>query len=135
MREILVAGGRDFDDYELLMTTLLNIIDDIIDTVEIVSGHAPGADSLAEKFAKQFNILCKTFPADWDKYGKLAGPIRNSQMIDYISHSYNPVVVAFWDGKSKGTLDTIKKAQQKNITPHVIYYNKGEEKDDNLCSS
>lgn len=49
------------------------------------------------------------FVADWKRYGKAAGPIRNSQMLEYVKQE-NPLVVAFWDGESHGTRDTINKA-------------------------
>lgn len=74
-----------------------------------MSGGAKGADSLAERFAKENNIETMIFPADWDKYGKNAGYIRNKDII-----SNSDIVIAFWDGKSKGTKISIDLAKQSS---------------------
>lgn len=75
---------------------------------------------MGEKYATEKNLLCKRFPANWKKYGPPAGPIRNSQMIDYISECENRMVVAFWDRKSSGTGDTVKKAKNRNIECIIV---------------
>ncbi len=93
MIKCIIAGGRDFDN-ECLLRTEANKID--IDTV--VCGMARGADILGLLYAQDYKLGVKKFPADWDKYGKAAGPIRNQQMGDYAD-----MLLAFWDGKSKGT--------------------------------
>lgn len=70
---------------------------------EIVSGGAAGPDSWAVRYAGV--RLIKVFPAEWEEYGKSAGYRRNADIVNYAD-----VVFAFWDGLSKGTLDTITKA-------------------------
>ena len=112
--KVIIAGTRTFNDYKLLCNTIkeLNINID-----EIVCGGAKGADTLGEKYAKENNISIKYFLADWDKYGKRAGPIRNHQMGDYADY-----LIAFWDKKSKGTLDMINYMQQIGKHGQVIYY-------------
>lgn len=71
--------------------------------IEIVSGHCIGADRMGEEYAKRRNYALKIFPAEWKKYGKRAGPIRNKQMIDYIAEFENKIVVAFTGPNTKGT--------------------------------
>jgi hypothetical protein len=70
---------------------------------EVVSGKASGVDAAGEAWAKRNNVPVKDFPADWDKHGKAAGPIRNREMAEY-----GDILVAFWDGNSKGTGSMIK---------------------------
>ncbi len=78
--KIIIAGSRDFDDYDLLREKCDLILSNI-KTVEIVSGQARGADSLGEKYAKEKGYKLKLFPADWSQ-GKMAGMIRNKQMAE-----------------------------------------------------
>ncbi len=126
---ILVCGGRHFDDYELLK----NILDKVLKVkrltpkdVEIVSGHCIGADRLGEKWAEENNATVKIFPADWAAFGKAAGPIRNKQMIDYITCFENKMVVAFVSSNSKGTKQTIGLAQKNNIPVIITDYSNKE---------
>ena len=124
-RRIIVCGGSKFDEYSLLESSLNKIFKEYSnDTIEIVSGHAKGADSLGERYANGHNLKCTIFEANWKKYGRAAGPIRNSQMLEYAKQE-NPLVVAFWDGESHGTKDTINKAKKSNIRCEVVMY-KGE---------
>lgn len=97
----IIAGGRDYHNYNFVETMLNYFIKDHIIT-EVVSGGAKGADALGERYAKEYKIPLKVFPADWDKHGRSAGPIRNAQMGDYADQ-----LVAVWDGKSKGTKNMI----------------------------
>ena len=125
---IIVAGGRDFDDYGLVHETLSDYLDNFLDvgltdTVEIVSGRARGADRLGEIFAADcgYNVAC--FEANWQKYGKVAGPMRNVEMADYASEDgYYGVLIAFWDGESRGTAHMIKVAERKGLEVKVVRY-------------
>ena len=117
---IIVAGGRDFDDYGKAQPSLSFIVAPFVEAgipVEIVSGGARGADALGEAFAKAWSIPCKVFPADWDKHGRSAGYIRNGEMAGY-AH----ILVAFWDGKSKGTSHMIQTALRAGLEVHVYRY-------------
>ena len=98
----LVAGSRTITDYNYIKETLDYFLQNKSE-ITIVSGGARGVDSLAERYAKERNYELKVFPADWDKYGKSAGYIRNDEMHKYISQFSDRGIVAFWDGKSKGT--------------------------------
>ena len=123
-RRIVVCGGSKFNDYPLLESSLNKIFKEYSnDTIEIVSGHAKGADSLGEKYADEHNLKCTVFEADWKQYGRAAGLIRNSKMLEYAKQE-NPMVIAFWDGESRGTKDTLTKAQIFGIFSKVVKYEK-----------
>lgn len=117
---MIVAGGRDFTDEKYLEESLDSLREEYID-IEIISGHANGTDSLAEEYAKRIGLELKIFPADWQKYGRAAGPIRNRQMLQYIREG-NLLVVAFWDGQSRGTKNMIEQAQKADIECKVFMY-------------
>ena len=79
--KVLVCGGRDFEDWNMLPEKLTNLIGQhAIDA--ILHGGAPGADAMAGEFANVSNIREVVFQADWKKYGRRAGPLRNQRMID-----------------------------------------------------
>jgi len=110
--KIAVVGSRSFDDYDLLVDTLSDF-----DISEIVSGGASGADSLAEKYAKLFLIPTNIIKPNWSLYGKAAGMIRNTDIVKSSDH-----VVAFWDGVSKGTANSIKTANKLNVPTTIIRF-------------
>ena len=116
----IVCGGRDFNKSDLL-DRALNYYLNKYPRVEIVSGHARGADALGETYAICHNRPCRTFPADWNKYGKRAGYIRNKQMLDYAVQE-TPFVIAFWDGKSRGTKMMIDLAVEAGVAVRVVRY-------------
>lgn len=124
--KILICGGRHFDDYALLEAVMGEALKkyeiDYCD-IEIVSGHCDGADKLGELFARNHSVPTKIFIPNWKAYGKAAGPIRNKEMIDYISSFPNALVIAFVSENTKGTRNTINLAKKKNIdvieTPYV----------------
>ena len=116
MFKVIVAGSRGFTDYDLLVSKLDKILQDKTD-VEIVSGGAKGADSMGEAYAESKGYKLTVFPADWNKYGKSAGYKRNVQMADYAD-----VLVAFWDGQSKGTSHMIDIMREKDKPVRVIRF-------------
>ena len=120
MKRVLICGGVSFSDEELFDKTLDEMIDK--ENTILVSGHAKGADSLAEKYAEKNGIEIKVFPPEWSKYQKAAGPIRNKQMLDFISEVDDNTVIAFWDGHSKGTKHTVETAKKMGIKTHIINY-------------
>ncbi len=117
---IIVCGTRDFNDKSLLQKTLDSVLSGM-QSVEIISGGCRGADTYGEEYALARKISVKRFPAEWDKYGRAAGPIRNRQMLEYATAG-NATVIAFWDGKSKGTMNMIQTAQKQGANVHVINY-------------
>ncbi len=106
-----VIGSRSFTNYALLEKTLnqLNIS-------TIISGGAKGADSLAEEYASKNHIEAIIFKPDWSA-GKSAAAIRNAKIVEN-----SDVIVAFWDGKSKGTNMTINMATTKGIRVITTIY-------------
>jgi hypothetical protein len=128
---VIIAGGREFNDYDLLKQECINNIMQLKregyktkrEYLEIVSGTARGADRLGEKFAYELIIPLKRFAADWNTYGKRAGYIRNEQMAKYASEDEEVgVLIAFWDGKSKGTKHMIDLAKRYKLRVFVVKY-------------
>lgn len=112
MRRILVCGGRDFTDQE----RAFKILDQSLKTfkeVHLIQGGASGADLCAKNWALSRGIEFTEYPAEWDKYGKRAGYIRNTQMLN---EGKPDIVVAFPGGK--GTQMMINLAKAANV--HVI---------------
>lgn len=120
MTHVIVCGGRDFDDKKLLTESLDKILAEYSD-IEIVSGRARGADTLGEEYAAEHNLPCATFPAKWNQFGKAAGYIRNAQMLLHAEEG-TPVVVAFWNGESRGTKHMIDIATAKKAQVHIVRY-------------
>ncbi len=120
---IIVAGGRDFQDYPLLEHELDIIIGGMPwNNMTFISGTAKGADQLGEKYAEERKLNVRRFPANWNTYGKAAGPIRNAQMAKYASEGTKGILVAFWDGKSKGTKNMIQEARNKDLIVKIVEY-------------
>ena len=111
---IAIVGGRNFEDYAKLKNHINNC--GIIIT-KVVSGGARGCDSLARKYAKEYNIQLLEFIPEWEKYGKSAGFKRNELII-----SNADWVFAFWDGSSKGTKSSIDISRRLGKPLEIIFY-------------
>ena len=120
--KVIIAGSRDFNNYQILSQVCNFLLKDKED-IEIVSGTAKGADRLGEQYAKQHNYPLALFPADWDKHGKKAGYIRNEEMA-----KYSDMLIAFWNGESKGTKHMIDLARKHGLRVEVVDYKDYEEK-------
>ena len=112
--KIIIAGGRTFDNYELLSEKCEQAFS-LQTEIEIVTGKCAGADSLGEQYAKEKGYKITEFPADWDKYGKAAGYKRNEQMAIYAD-----ALIAFFDGESKGTKLMIELAKKHELKVKVV---------------
>ena len=112
---LIIAGGRNFFDYELLEKEAKEFIGG--KKAVIISGLARGADTLACDFAAEHGHPLEGFHAEWDKYGRSAGIRRNKLMAKSADH-----LLAFWDGKSRGTMHMIDFAHSKNLVVKVIEY-------------
>ena len=108
----IIAGSRDFTDFELMERVLKEF-----DIHEIVCGGARGADILGKEYGDKYNIPVKMFPANWERFGNRAGPLRNIEMAEYGS-----ALIAFWDGESKGTQHMIREANRRKLYTVVIKY-------------
>ena len=106
---MLVCGGRKFRDTHRLEVILNGFLHDRR-VIRVITGGALGADTLAERWAKAQAVECVVFHADWDKYGRAAGPIRNQQMLD---EGRPTLLVAFPGGG--GTADMVHRARSAGI--------------------
>ena len=110
---VIIAGSRNYEDFYSL-SSFCKICLSKKSNIEIVSGHAKGADLLGERFSKENGYRLKLFPAEWDKYGLAAGPKRNKAMA-----AYADALIAFWDGSSKGTKNMIELAKRNNLEVRI----------------
>ena len=121
MREfkLIVAGGRDFNDYSLLSAAITQLAEKKLSdrAVSIVSGVARGADAIGAHFARENGVVLYEFPADWNTYGKSAGYRRNVQMAEF-----SDGLLAFWDGNSRGTKHMIETMQDMGKPVWVLDY-------------
>lgn len=118
MLKVIVAGSRQFNNYQLLCQKLDFYFQRYSRTeITIISGTARGADQLGERYAKERGIKLIQMPADWNRYGRAAGYRRNKQMAAIATHC-----IVFWDGKSPGTKHMINIAQQYNLTLRIVLF-------------
>lgn len=119
----LIVGTRTYNDYD----TFVKIVDKVLSSksdqkIVIVSGGANGADHFAEKYAKEKKFHLVVFEAEWERLGKKAGPIRNEQMHKFIAQFPNRGVIAFWDGKSRGTATNFPLSREYGNQVRVYNY-------------
>jgi hypothetical protein len=112
--KVIIAGSRSIQEQTVVYTA---IEQSGFMLREIVSGMAKGVDRLGEQYAKAHHLPIKRFPANWVKYGKKAGYIRNAEMADYAD-----ALIAVWDGQSRGTQHMVKLAELKNLPIFVYHY-------------
>lgn len=119
MFRVIIAGTRTFSNYPLLADYADKKLAAVKerDSIEIVSGGASGADALGERYARERGYSLKIFPAEWKQYGRKAGPIRNRQMAEYAD-----ALLAYWDGKSRGTAGMIELAKEYGLKIGVKLY-------------
>lgn len=110
--KLAIIGSRTFFDYPKLCAEV-----DKLQPTEVISGGAGGADALGARYANEHNLPLVVLKPQWDKYGKSAGFKRNVKIIDLCD-----IVIAFWDGQSKGTAHSIDIAQRAKRTLHIIRF-------------
>jgi len=116
--KIIIAGGREFNNYKLVKQTFQDLYGQLeISNITIISGCARGADALGIQLANELGCNKLLFPANWTKYGKKAGYMRNEEMAQNAD-----ALLAFWDGNSRGTMHMINIANMYNIKTNVIKY-------------
>lgn len=112
MTRIIVCGSRHWHDRAAIANRLFDCPTDSI----IVHGNAKGADRIAHQEAEKLGLLVEPHPADWQNKGKAAGVIRNAEM----AAAGADLCIAFWDGRSVGTLHMIEEARRRGIPVDVV---------------
>lgn len=111
IKRIVIAGSRDYNNYEELKFCMDNIVSEIEndDEIIIISGGCRGTDKLGERYAKEKGYKTEIYPAQWKIYGRGAGLKRNKEMAEICD-----LVVCFWNGDSPGTRAMIEFAKKCN---------------------
>lgn len=118
---VIIAGSRKFSDYVKLKENCDHILKEKLEDegrcVIIVSGHALGADTLGEQYAHERGLQLDAHPADWKKYGRSAGVIRNKEMAERAD-----ALIAFPQGgeKNRGTKNMVKIARAKGLQCYIV---------------
>lgn len=118
--KVVVAGSREFDNYNLLKKSLDYFLQNKIQEgyeIIIISGGAKGADSLAEIYTKEKGFKLTVYKAEWDKYGRKAGYLRN-----IVIGKEGDCLVAFWNKKTNGTRNMINIMIKLNKPVRIIYF-------------
>jgi hypothetical protein len=106
---VLVCGGRDFEDAEMVRDVL-----SVLPISALIEGGARGADRLAREYAKSRAIPLQSYRAEWDRLGRAAGPLRNRKML---VEGRPDLVVAFPGGR--GTADMVQQARAAGVRTMV----------------
>lgn len=117
--KVVIAGGRDFNNFDGLCNVMDRVLRERVktDRIVIISGGARGADTLGERYARLRNFGLTKVKADWNKHGKSAGFIRNKEML-----LLTDAVVCFWDKKSKGTKHMIDITGHSHKRMQIVHY-------------
>jgi len=117
--KLIIAGGRDFSDLDRALANVRYLLQRCPEgsEVSIVSGMARGADRVGVLAAKELGLQLHKFPADWDKHGRGAGYRRNADMAKFAD-----ALLAFWDGKSRGTKHMIETMREAGKPTLVLSY-------------
>ena len=117
---LAIIGSRSFTNLSYAVAIARPFIEQN-DIEEIVSGGAQGADRIAEDIAEICKLRMTVLKADWKRYGRGAGMIRNQDIIDGCD-----CALVFWDGKSPGTRDSINKLAKARKMFLIIRYDIGD---------
>jgi len=112
--KLIIAGSRNFHDYNSVEQKINDLVKLNFPSC-VISGCCQGADRIGELWAEKNNTPVVKFPADWDKFGKQAGPIRNKQMAEYAD-----ALILIWDGKSKGSKNMLEEAKKSGLAIRQI---------------
>jgi hypothetical protein len=113
---VLVCGSRAFGNPEAARRVITERLGELSSDTTIIHGGANGVDMWADGIAYGLGIATRVFVADWEQHGRSAGILSNNDMLDL-----NPdLVIAFWNGFSRGTLHTITEARKRGISVEVI---------------
>lgn len=118
MKRILITGSRDWTDVDRIHRALVEVWNDDLacdPEIILIHGAATGADTIAGEIATAFGWSMEVYPADWERFGKAAGPIRNNQMVA----TGADVCLAFPMAHSRGTVHCMKAAERAGIPVRV----------------
>lgn len=107
----IIAGSRTITDYAAVERA---IEASAFPITQVVSGCAPGVDRLGEQWGYRHDLPIAHFPADWERHGKAAGPIRNAAMA-----AYADALILVWDGRSRGSADMLRQARAGGLRVFV----------------
>ena len=117
---VVITGSRSWTDYRTIYQALLKLKNRTSLPVEVIQGCARGADQLAERAAVELNLSCIPYPADWNRYGKRAGVLRNLAMLS----TQPQLILGFLDTSGNlahsGTLHCLREAHYRNL-PHLLF--------------
>lgn len=130
--KLLVVGSRTMDDYQLFKRKLNHITAKLDKKkLQVISGGAwrwsptlckmVGADRFAEDWCAENGFTITVVPAKWSQNPRAAGMIRNTEMVAMLKPKKD-VCIAFWDGKSTGTKDTIDKCKKRGIKTIIVRF-------------
>lgn len=116
---VLICGDRNWTDVDRIKDRIMELYNDTGMDLVVIAGGCRGADKIAEKIAKDLNLQVLIFPAEWDKFGRAAGPIRNRQML---VEGKPDMVIAFHPdiSTSKGTKDMVDQALRSGIPCEIV---------------
>lgn len=119
MERVLICGDRNWTNLQMIQEVLSEWVAYGKGVECVIEGEARGADTLGRIAAERMGIKVLPFPANWEKYGRAAGPIRNQQMLD---EGRPTVVLAFHNdiANSRGTIDMVRRARKAKIYTDVI---------------
>ena len=113
MAKVAVGGSRSFDSYELVKGVLDMLL---VDEDILLSGNAPGADRLGERYAEENEMEWKIIPSEWDKHGLKATMMRNEVILKTAD-----CAIIFWDRKSEGSRHMIDIALRAKKLLAIVY--------------
>ena len=104
-KRIVIAGCRNYNNFEEAKVFIEECLKEFKEnfTIIIISGCCSGADKIGEKYAEENGFKIERYPAEWQKYGRSAGPKRNRKMAEI-----SDFIICFWDGQSRGTKSMIE---------------------------
>ncbi len=112
MAKVAVGGSRSIESYQLICDVLDNLL---VEGDVILSGNAPGADRLGERYGNENGYDVKLIPSEWEKHGLKATMMRNEVLLKACDF-----VICFWDGESEGTRHMIEIAtREKKLLAEV----------------
>jgi len=117
---VLVCGDRNWTDVDAIHNRLFLVaLDTPPSKITVIHGAARGADQIAHRVARELGCAVMPFPADWVRYGRAAGPVRNRQML---VEGRPDRVLAFHNNlsESRGTADMVRRARKAGIPVEVI---------------